>query len=45
MTPSVEEHGELAVLRPMEMIGTYVKHGLLDPEIVFDYSGLVIVSS
>jgi hypothetical protein len=35
--PSAEEHGELAILRSMEMIGTYVKHGLLDPEIVFDY--------
>ena len=35
--PSVEEHGELAILRSMEMIGGYVKHGLLDPEIVFDY--------
>jgi hypothetical protein len=37
MSPSVEEHGELAVLRVMEMIGAYVKHGLLDAEIVFDY--------
>jgi hypothetical protein len=37
MAPSVEDHGELAILRLMEMIGVYVKHGLLDPEIVFDY--------
>ncbi|MDQ6942412.1 MAG: hypothetical protein M3169_07870 [Candidatus Eremiobacteraeota bacterium] len=43
MSPSMEEHGELAVLRPMEMIGAYVKHGLLDAEIVFDYWGLAIV--
>lgn len=37
MGPSLEEHRELPVLRLMEMIGTYVKHGLLDAEIVFDY--------
>jgi len=43
MAPSVEEHGELGVLRPMEMIGAYVKHGLLDPDIVFDYWGLAVV--
>ncbi|HEY0615706.1 MAG TPA: hypothetical protein VGC96_13725 [Candidatus Elarobacter sp.] len=37
MSPSLEEHGELAVLRVLEMIGGYVKHGLLDADIVFDY--------
>lgn len=37
MAPSLEEHRELPVLRLMEMIGTYVKHGLLDADIVFDY--------
>ena len=43
MANSVEEHGELGVLRPMEMIGAYVKYGLLDPEIVFDYWGHGVV--
>ena len=37
MTPNRAAHKELDVLRLMEMIGTYVKHGLLDEEIVFDY--------
>lgn len=37
MAPSLDEHREVPVLRLMEMIGTYVKHGLLDAEIVFDY--------
>jgi len=37
MAPSLEDHHELLVLRLMEMIGTYVKHGLLDADIVFDY--------
>jgi len=32
-----DEHQEIPVLRLMEMIGTYVKHGLLDSVIVFDY--------
>ena len=30
-------HRELAVMSLLEMIGIYVKHGLLDPKIVFDY--------
>jgi hypothetical protein len=34
---NLEEHHELAVLRLMEMIGVYIKHGLLDEEIVFDF--------
>ena len=29
-------HPETLVLRLMEMIGTYVKHGLIDEEIIFD---------
>ncbi len=37
MAANVEEHHELAVLRLMEMIGVYIKHGLLDEEIVFDF--------
>ncbi|HEY4440130.1 MAG TPA: hypothetical protein VGN14_06715 [Candidatus Elarobacter sp.] len=37
MAPVPGEHPEFAVLRLMEMVGTYVKHGLLDEEIVFDY--------
>jgi hypothetical protein len=41
--PSLEQHGELVILRVMEMIGAYVKHGLLDPEIVFDYWGPAII--
>jgi hypothetical protein len=37
MTRAPDGHDELKVLRLMEMIGTYVKHGLLDSDIVFDY--------
>jgi hypothetical protein len=37
MGAHVEEHQELTVLRLMEMIGVYIKHGLLDDEIVFDF--------
>jgi hypothetical protein len=37
MGANLEEHQELAVLRLMEMIGVYIKHGLLDEEIVFDF--------
>jgi hypothetical protein len=33
----MREHRELAVMSLLEMIGIYVKHGLLDPKIVFDY--------
>ena len=41
--PSVDDHGELTILRLMEIIGVYVKHGLLDSDIVFDYWNLAIV--
>ena len=34
--PSLHEHPELQVLRLMEMVGNYVKHGLLDENIMFD---------
>jgi len=34
--PSLKEHPEVQVLRLMEMVGTYVKHGLLDHDIMFD---------
>lgn len=34
--PSLQEHPELQVLRLMEMVGNYVKHGLLDENIMFD---------
>jgi hypothetical protein len=34
--PSLQEHPELQVLRLMEMVGNYVKHGLLDEDIMFD---------
>ena len=34
--PSLREHPEVQVLRLMEMVGTYVKHGLLDEDIMFD---------
>jgi len=37
MERAPEGHDELKVLRLMEMIGTYVKHGLLDADIIFDY--------
>ena len=37
MAANYEQHQEMLVLRLMEMLGTYVKHGLLDAEIVFDY--------
>ncbi|MDB5029060.1 MAG: hypothetical protein JWO66_2749 [Candidatus Eremiobacteraeota bacterium] len=37
MTRAEDRHLELKALRLMEMIGTYVKHGLLDAEIIFDY--------
>jgi hypothetical protein len=33
----LREHREVAVMSLLEMIGIYVKHGLLDPKIVFDY--------
>lgn len=33
----IRAHREFEVGKLMEMIGIYVKHGLLDPEIVFDY--------
>ena len=38
-------HPELEVLRLMEMIGIYIKHGLIDEEIVFDYWSPAIVLS
>jgi hypothetical protein len=34
--PSLQQHPEVQVLRLMEMVGTYVKHGLLDEDIMFD---------
>jgi hypothetical protein len=34
--PSLKEHPEVQVLRLMEMVGTYVKYGLLDEDIMFD---------
>lgn len=37
MAPNRAAHKELDVVRLMEMVGTYVKHGLLDEDIVFDY--------
>jgi hypothetical protein len=37
-------HPELEVLRIMEMIGTYVKHRLLDADIIFDYWHPAIVT-
>jgi hypothetical protein len=37
MTMAPQAHPEMTVLRLMEMVGTYVKHGLLDEEIIFDY--------
>ncbi|MDB5040590.1 MAG: hypothetical protein JWN27_1316 [Candidatus Eremiobacteraeota bacterium] len=37
MTMAPQPHPEMTVLRLMEMVGTYVKHGLLDQEIIFDY--------
>jgi hypothetical protein len=33
----MREHRELRLMSLMEMIGIYVKHGLLEAEIVFDY--------
>jgi hypothetical protein len=36
------DHPELLVLRTFERVGTYVKHGLLDGAIVYDYAGPVI---
>jgi len=38
-------HPELEVLRLMEMIGIYIKHGLIDEKIVFDYWSPAIVLS
>ena len=35
LTPDV--HLEIATLRLMEMVGMYIKHGMLDRSIVFDY--------
>jgi Domain of unknown function (DUF4760) len=37
MTMAPQPHPEMTVLRLMEMVGTYVKHGLLDEEIIYDY--------
>jgi hypothetical protein len=37
MRGDLREHREIAVMSLLEMIGIYVKHGLLDPEIVFDF--------
>ncbi len=39
-----EGHPEIDYLRLMEMVGTYVKHGLLDSEIIFDYWYGVIIA-
>ena len=36
------DHAELLVLRTFERVGTYVKHGLLDGAIVYDYAGPMI---
>ena len=44
LTRAPEGHDELKVLRLMEMVGTYVKHGLLDAEIIFDYWIPAVVS-
>jgi hypothetical protein len=37
MRGDMREHREIAVMSLLEMLGIYVKHGLLDPEIVFDF--------
>lgn len=37
MRGDLREHREIAVMSLLEMLGIYVKHGLLDPEIVFDF--------
>jgi hypothetical protein len=37
MAKAPEDHPEIVALRLMEMIGTYVKHDLVDADIVFDY--------
>jgi hypothetical protein len=37
MRGDISAHREFAVGGLLEMLGIYVKHGLLDPEIVFDY--------
>jgi len=37
MAMAPQPHPEMTVLRVMEMLGTYVKHGLLDEEIIYDY--------
>jgi hypothetical protein len=38
-------HKEWPTLSLMEMIGTYVKHGLLDGDILFDYCGRQIIEA
>lgn len=40
-----EQFPEMVALRLMEMVGTYVKHGLLDDEIIFDYWYPAIVNA
>lgn len=39
------DHRELVVLRMFEKIGSYVKHGLLDGAVIYDYAGPWIVSA
>ena len=45
LTMAPQPHPEMEVLRLMEMVGTYVKHGLLDEEIIFDYWVPAILNS
>lgn len=39
------EHPELIVLRRFEKLGAYVKYGMLDGNLIYDYAGMWIVSS
>jgi hypothetical protein len=41
-SPDPEVHKELYILRHMERIGTLVKNGLLDADVLFDFSGLFV---
>ena len=40
-----EQHPGMVALRLLEMVGTYVKHGLIDDDIVFDYWYPAIVNT
>lgn len=37
MSGDFDAHPEVPVMRLMEMVGVYVKHGLLDENIIFDF--------